>query len=381
MDSLENYIRKAKKWADFIRNNKGESLDLNAADLKDIEDLKSGEYEAWRNQQLNLFNEDKIWSSILKQIQPQKAKTKTRRMIHYWQSAAAVLLIGALGSASYFLLQDLSRFEKDQLILPGKSMAYLEINQNKRVELTAKDTLLLFDDSNAKLDSGKIVYSAAAANATEEKNEYHKINVPRNGEFFVQLSDGTKVWVNSESTIGFKSKFDGNTRIVDLVGEAYFEVAKDAGRPFVVKTSNMDVRVLGTHFNVKAYADETYTYATLNEGKVRIKNGNVEEDLLPDEQIVFNNGTKTFEKRNVDASIYSAWANGKFVFKDESLEDILIALSRWYDIKIFYQNTDAKGDKFSISVNRYDDINILLNHLSLTGGVGFELRKNALLVK
>ena len=123
-------------------------------------------------------------------------KTKTIRLHQWWTSVAAVFVIGLLGASAYWILQDALTVE-EQLVQPGSSMAYLEIDQQKRIELTSKDTLLLFDKAKAQLDSGRIVYSSAESNL--KKNEYHKINVPRNGEFFVTLPDGTKVWVNSDS--------------------------------------------------------------------------------------------------------------------------------------------------------------------------------------
>ena len=378
MTSVKNYIQKAKDWVKSILADDSKSLNLDDNDARDFESVASGEYEVWRKKQIRLFDQEKTWESIEKQINPAKEKSKVIRMLRYWPSVAAVLVIAILGAGGYWIFKDMQSIEQ-QIVMPGKSIAYLEIDKNKRIELTSKDTLLLFDESKAQLDSGKIVYSSAEAK--KEKNEYHKINVPRNGEFYVELSDGTKVWVNSESSVGFYSKFNGKTRVVDLVGEAYFEVAKNPDQPFIVKTSNMDVRVLGTHFNVKAYADEDYTYATLNEGKIRVSKGELNELLDTDQQLALNNSTKEFSKYEVDASIYSAWVKGKFVFKDERLDDILNALGRWYDVKIFYQDQNLQDDRFSLSVNRYDDIEILLNHLRLIGGVDFEVNKGVLLVK
>lgn len=204
MKSTKYYIEKAKLWADNILGNKNDTQSLNAADIKDIESLKSGEYENWRNEVFNLFEEEKVWSTVEKKIRAFKPRTKTRRLINYWQSAAAVLVIAIIGSAGYILFEDFRAIEQEQFIMPGKSMAYLQVDNNKVIELNKADTLLLFNKTKANLDSGRIVYSEAKS--TKEAIEYHKINVPRNGEYFVQLSDGTKVWVNSESSIGFKSR-------------------------------------------------------------------------------------------------------------------------------------------------------------------------------
>lgn len=236
----------------------------------------------------------------------------------------------------------------------------------------------MFDESKIQLESGKILYSERET--AKKSNEYHKMIIPRNAEWKAVLSDGTKVWVNSETEIGYKVLFDNNKRIVDLKGEAYFEVAKDTNRPFIVRSKNMNIKVLGTHFNIKAYPDEDYTYATLNEGKVRVYKGEVQEDLLPNQQMVLNNGSKEFSTQTVDASIYSAWTKGKFLFRNERLEVILTSLSRWYDLKIFYQNPELQDDRFSIRVNRYDDIQTLLHHLELIGGLKFEVKNGALLV-
>ena len=142
----------------------------------------------------------------------------------------------------------------------------------------------------------------------------------------------------------------------------------------------MDVRVLGTKFNVKAYSDEDYTYTTLNEGKVQVRNDEMKEVLKPNEQLTIENNTLEFTKKKVDASIYSAWAKGRFVFKDERLEDILIALSRWYDVSVFYPESELKDRRFSISIDRYDDIQILLNQIELTNRVDFTLKNSAIIV-
>jgi ferric-dicitrate binding protein FerR (iron transport regulator) len=376
MKPIQDHIEKAKNWLHSILEGKKIS-EIPQEDRNDFQSLQTGEYANWRKDTKKYFNKERDWKRLESNLQSKK-KSKTIPLYRYWQSVAAVLVIGLLAAAGYWLYSDMKKVE-EQIILPGSSVAYLEIDNQQKIELTAKDSLLLFHDTKAEVDSGRIVYSGAEAK--RKKAEYHKINVPRNGEFYVELSDGTKVWVNSASSIGFKSRFDGKYRVVDLVGEAYFEVAKNAEQPFVVRTNNMDVRVLGTHFNIKAYPDETHTYATLNEGKIQVSKGELNEILAPDQQLSLNNSTKEFTREEVDASIYSAWVRGKFVFKDERLDDILNALSRWYDVKIFYQDQNLQDDRFSLSVNRYDDIETLLNHLRLIGGVDFEVNDGVLVVK
>lgn len=369
---VEKYIKKAEEWSKIILTDEGE---VAKEDKAIFESVKTGEYANWRQSNMNRFDK----TGIKKQIDHQLQINKVRKVnfTKWWNSVAAVLVVGVLAGAGYLLYSDMQQVS-EELIVPGSSMAYLEINNSSKIELTAKDSLLLFQQSKAQLDSGRIVYSET--DGKKEKIEYHRINVPRNGEFFVQLSDGTKIWVNADSKLGFKSKFTGKQRVVDLEGEAYFEVAKNPDKPFIVRTAKADVRVLGTHFNVKAYADEDYTYATLNEGKVSVSVNNKQEILKPNEQLKIDNANSEYSKLEVDASIYSAWANGRLVFKDERLEDILISLSRWYDVSVFFQSSKLKDRKFSISINRYDDIQLLLTQIELTNRVKFEMNKNAIIV-
>ena len=372
MESVDKYIEKAQEWANMILNEEGEISDQ---DKKIFESVRNGDYSEWRKQHMHRFDKQTVKNNIDDQLNLKK--TKTIRLRQWWTSVAAVLIIGLLGASAYWILQDVLTV-KEQLVQPGSSMAYLEIDQMERIELTSKDTLLLFDKAKAQLDSGKIVYSSAESNL--KKNEYHKINVPRNGEFFVTLPDGTKVWVNSDSKLGFYSKFSDDKRVVDLQGEAYFEVAKNPDKPFMVRTAKADVRVLGTHFNVKAYPDEDYTYATLNEGNVCVSVNKKQEILKPNEQLKIDNTNSEYSKLEVDASLYSAWVSGRLVFKDERLEDILISLSRWYDVSVFFQSSKLKDRRFSISINRYEDIQLLLNQMVLTNRVNFKMNKNAIIV-
>lgn len=371
-EPIEKYIKKAEEWSKIILSEKGAVSDK---DQKVFESIKSGEYARWRKSNINRFDKQAVKKRV--DAIRKSSSSKVIRIPQWWNSVAAVFVIGMLAAGGYWLYTDMQKIE-DQMIMPGSSIAYLEIDNKKKIELVSKDSLLLFQAASAQLDSGKIVYDVS--DTQKEEVEYHKINVPRNGEFFVQLSDGTKVWVNSDSKLGFNSKFVDDKRIVDLQGEAYFEVAKNPNKPFIVRTTNANIKVLGTMFNVKAYKDDMYTYATLNEGKVQVGKGEINEILQPNEQLAINNRTAEYSKRNVDASIYSAWAQGKLRFKDERLEDIMNDLGRWYDVSIFYPYEELKDMRFSISINRYDNIELLLNQMELTNKIRFELNEKAVVV-
>jgi len=379
MELIKKYIERAKIWAKLILSEDISKSELQDSEIDDIHSVASGKYEAWRESQIQKFDEKNAWRNIEMKIMAQeKQQPKIIRLLKPWRSIAAAILLMVLGAESYFIFQDLKHVEPTE-ILPGESLAYLQIDNQNKIDLSVQDTLLHFQQVKAQVDSGQLVYSNTESN--ESTIETHTINVPSKGEYFVQLSDGTKVWINSESTLKFKSKFTGKQRVVDLEGEAYFEVTKNPHKPFIVRTPNTFVKVLGTKFNVKAYADEDYTYTTLNEGKVKLIMDDKQQVLAPDEQIIFDKKNHQYTKKVVDASIYTAWTQGRFVFKDERLEDILSSLSRWYGVEVFYKHTLQKEERFSISVNRYDEIQPLLNHIELTGDIHLKINKSALIVE
>ncbi|MCT4590442.1 MAG: DUF4974 domain-containing protein [Carboxylicivirga sp.] len=379
MDEIVNYIEKAKTWAKAILN--GE-YDVNEEDQSHFNILQDGSYEKWRSDSLHYFDKELTRTELKKRLKIDHNKHGKAKTLRYLKAAASVIVFALLGSGVYLILNN-AHTGGDVLtsvqVEPGKSMAYLQVNNKEKIALSDQDTIYVFQAIKAKVDSGKIKYSRTIED--EEENEYHKIIVPAHGEYFVVLSDGTKVWINSKSTFGYYAHHSEDKRVVCLTGEAYFEVAHDAKRPFVVKTENADINVLGTKFNVKSYKRDKYTYTTLNEGKVRVASRNHNVSIRPNEQVIMNNITTDFEIRKVDASVYSAWANGKLVFKDERLDEILSTLSRWYDVSIFYPEPSLKNLRFSLSTNRYDNISTLLDQMELTKKIDFEVIGNAVIVR
>ena len=162
---------------------------------------------------------------------------------------------------------------------------------------------------------------------------YNTLTVPRGGEFALELADGTRVWLNSESTLKYPVHFTEDLRKVEITGEGYFEVAKNAGKAFVVKVNGVNVRVLGTSFNISAYSEKVVT--TLIEGKVQLQKGMDSVTLMPNQQGVWQNGEHGFEVKRVEARNYSLWRKGIFYFENTDLETILDAMARWYNVNIF----------------------------------------------
>ena len=213
--------------------------------------------------------------------------------------------------------------------------------------------------------------------AREERVDYHRVTVPQGGEYNLRLADGTEVWLFAESELYFPIRFRGKSREVYLSGEGYFEVRRDTARPFVVRTDAVNVRVLGTSFNVKAYADEATVETSLVEGRVSV-GGRV---LTPDTQAVYERETGEFSFREINGDNYRLRKERMFVFDRERLDDILREMSRWYGFVVFYQNPALADKRFGCQLQKYEQVESLLDILELTGVVGFEYKNKVLIVK
>ncbi len=192
------------------------------------------------------------------------------------------------------------------------------------------------------------------------------LTTPRGGQYFVELSDGSKVWLNAESSLQYPAQFSGNTREVKLIGEAYFEVKSNAEKPFIVTTNAERVEVLGTHFNINSYPDVGLSRVTLSEGKVRVaplSNRTDTHILTPNSQAVIRGSN--IEKISVNADEYIAWKNGEFMFNNEPLSSVLQKLSRWYDFD--YSIAPALQDlKIWGSISKYENFDKVLRIIKIT---------------
>ena len=196
------------------------------------------------------------------------------------------------------------------------------------------------------------------------------------------MEDGTKVWINSASRLRYPVVFSGNIREVYLEGEAYFEVQREGDRPFIVHSGEQKVTVLGTSFGISCYASEANDYTTLVSGKVKVdfERGKQSFVLEPGMQVAYNKESGMVRERRVDVAEFVAWKEGKYVFKQKRLEDILSTLSRWYDFEVFYQNSEMKEVLFSGELRRFDDFNYLLQLIERTSDVKFIIDKKVVQV-
>lgn len=308
------------------------------------------------------------WEGVQRKIQRHRFRHLILNICKYaaifiFPVAIATVAIYKSGNAP----QPLSQVAEQ--IVPGSKKAVLILDNGEAIDLKSTSGVELKekDGTVIQVDSTALNYQQAPAR-TSEKLAYNKVNVPRGGEYQLTLSDGSKVQLNSMSSIRFPVQFAQDCRLVELEGEAYFEVSK-TGQPFIVQTKGMKIEVLGTTFNISAYANEEYQ-TTLVSGSVKVQTENGSNRILkPSEQACITPGSNQINVRNVDTAFYTSWIHGKINFKDQRLDDIMKTLARWYDMDVVYENEATKELRFGCYVNRYNEITPLVKLLEQTGRV------------
>ena len=212
----------------------------------------------------------------------------------------------------------------------------------------------------------------------EEKAEWNTIVVPRGGEYELVLADGTRVWLNSESRLTYPVRFTGELREVKMEGEICFDVARKEEQPFVVRTADLAVKVLGTLFNMEAYPEDSRVTTTLVRGKVEVAVGDKTQVLQPDQQLSVEAGR--FTLKQVVAEDYIGWTNGLFHFTEASLEEIMTKLARWYDVEFFFTSEQLKQLKFSGAFKKYNDLHYVLNIIEELTDVQFAVNNRTVIV-
>ena len=304
---------------------------------------------------------------------------KSRRMTLRWSIAASIiLLVGLFVGRTINGVRDMHEeqvFVKN-VMQPGTSKAILMMADGKEVVLEQGQNLNILLNERVRVATSNrgIVYEEHGKGVVTE--EYNKLTTPVGGEYSLVLSDGTKVFLNADSELKYPVEFSDGKRIVDLKGEAYFEVHKDSLRPFVVRMNGAEVTVLGTSFNVNTYGDDGQIYTTLVNGSVRVssvKNGQAEV-LKPGMQSVMDVQSGQLTVREVDVEPYVAWREGRFVFRAMTLDLIMRQLQRWYDFEVFYQNPELKDYEFRGVIKRDMDLDKVLSVIKVTTNVDFEVK-------
>lgn len=299
-----------------------------------------------------------------------------------WVAVVAAVWVLALGVTLWMTFgkkENVAPLPVASKIIPaGEKKATLTLADGTEVhveEITAQ--ILQEKGMNIEYRNGEIVYHKSEEKTTEVV--YNKLEVPRGGECMIKLDDGTKVWVNAETKLKYPVAFVGDRREVVLEGEAFFDVAKNE-KPFIVKTSFGDVRVLGTAFGISAYASEPESYTTLVRGKVSVEREGIKPVvILPGEQVVTSKDGKMI-KQQVDVEEFVGWKDGIYVFKEKSLGEIMKTLERWYNISVDFQEKSLVDLPFTGNLKRYDDINVFFDALTRTGDMKYRVEGNQVIL-
>lgn len=306
------------------------------------------------------------------------------RTLRRWAAAAAIsVLVAGVGITSYRLglshagIQTATeQVAKEATITHGETKAVLTLSNGKTVELGS-------DTQKNKTMIHKLLAKAEVTQETGNNTPILNLKTPRGGEFKVTLEDGTEVWLNAMSQLQYPETFDGAERRVAVTGEAYFKVAKDALRPFYVESAGQLIRVYGTEFNINSYEEDSNVYTTLVSGSIALSplGGNGSEIMLrPGHQAVFDKLDVSSSIRTVDTNVVTSWRNGKFVFENQSLEQIMITLSRWYDFSFEFQDVRLRNTIFMGSVPRYGEFSDILSILEKSGGIRFTQQGKTILI-
>ncbi len=328
------------------------------------------------------YDRETAWGKMEGHFRVQKTPRLKR-----WIGWAAILLLPLC--AGYFLLQKPALqgvpepLNVAAVILPGSPKAILTLADGSVVDLKGSESFLLQekDGTHIAKDSAVLSYKTEEQSDTNQHEPvYNKVEIPRGGEYSLVLSDGTLVYLNAMSSLRYPVSFTGNTREVELCGEAYFQVEKDADRPFIVKTQDVEIQVLGTEFNVSAYREDKSVKTALVEGSVQLTTRQSQEPLIlkPSQLAKFCKSSGKTSVKKVDVSMYTAWKDGMFDIRDWHLENIMTYLSRWYDINVFYQNEELKKMKFGCYITRYSRIEPILELLEKTGKIHASLKGNTI---
>lgn len=322
--------------------------------------------------------------------------SKVNSKIIWWSSwknyiaAACIILLVSTGAVLWFNGNFGSHKEgqvaKTEVIndaAPGKFKAKLILDNGSIVILdSAKSGQLETQGRTAVINrDGKLEYVDSSGSDSKGNNALYNTLMTSKGEIYATvLSDGSKIWLNSESSIRYPVSFDGNERKVEITGEAYFEVAHNASKPFIVTGSGLSVTVLGTKFNVNSYHDQDATKITLLEGLVKVSHQSQEAFIRPGEQAIVPLSTNEKVKIDKDADIEQvmAWKNGSFQFNGESLEAVMKQLERWYDVETVYQNKDTSIRLLGM-ISRNTNLREVLKALELSG-VHFRIEGKKIIV-
>lgn len=370
----------------------------------DLSEEEKRELEAWKNaseENLRLFERVVSDENKRKNLDEFRAfdlgsgweEFRNKRMRHRlniyscWAVCAAILIV-SLGISYYSLFQPQPIFTPWSQVtyLPGAFKAQLTLSDGKVIDLEKYQGEINMNEATAVIrnQDNRLTYQDTFANKqTDISLVYNQIDVPCCGEYQVRLSDGSVIFLNSQTRLRFPVSFSGKTREVELVGEAYFEVAKDSVRPFIVHAKGLSITVLGTKFNISAFENEENIKTTLVTGKVRIGGEKIKEPVVlsPNEQLIYNKKSRQHKIFRVNVQDYTAWKDGQFRFRDVRLDEIMRSIERWYGVEVEYVDPETKAYVFGLNFSRHETIEPLLQIFEQNGKIDIQMVGNKLKIR
>ena len=311
------------------------------------------------------------WQKIISVIEGKSGMSRV------WKYAVAASVALVCGIGVWFVLQRESLPVTENCIRPGGMMATLTLSDGRRYILNNRIGGQLSEDNGViiqQTETHQLTYQVKDSTVIDK---YNTLEVPRGGEYILTLSDGSTIWLNSESRLTYPTVFTGETREVTLKGEAYFDIKKDSIHPFIVRSDKMDVRVLGTQFNMRTYPNEEQ-HTTLVSGAVELRSGNQKVCLRPGEQGTLSDSQ--LEVHQVQIGNFIAWKNGEFDFKGCRLENIFNELARWYDLEPCFQDQNARDYVFTAWFKRNSSIEDVISILEKTKDIKIKLSGRTMII-
>lgn len=360
-----------------------------------LSDIEKDKLDAWylhnastTKRKLNEYELEDSYD-YLKSKLPLKEEPRT---INIWpRVAVAASITLLLASGIFYLTKSKEQVnqvtEKPQEIAPGGNRGILTLSNGKQIvlsDISEKDTIAKEggeDEVTIKMSADGVITYVVNPNADDSKtNEdaFNTLSTPTGGQYNIVLADGTKVYLNAVSSLKYPAQFNGEQRIVELEGEAYFEVAKNKNQPFIVKSADQSIKVLGTHFNVHAYDNEPVTKTTLLEGSVAVSYKNQNTILKPGQQSNVSDKLTKIIVKEVDTEAAIAWKNGRFKFDNSDLKSVMKQLERWYGIKVEYRG-DVSDVRFNGGTFRNKNLSEVLKVLELSN-IKFKVEGKTIIV-
>lgn len=326
----------------------------------------------------NAIPQEQIREEMLANIQNHVQQHKTSTLFIYRKYAAIAAVLMVCAAAVYLLrlpgdTQQTIPVAETQ-VQPGINGAVLTLANGENIILEQANTGTIRSEGSTivqKANDSLLIY--AAGKSTSDEISYNTLETPRGRQYAILLPDGSKIWLNAASSLKYPTAFTGKQRVVSLTGEAYFEIAKDKSHPFIVKSGDQAVTVLGTHFNINSYADEGKIVTTLLEGSVMVQAGREKKLIKPGYQtVLLKEGTLSSQQANAENTV--AWTNSKMVFEDAGVPEIMRQVARWYDLDIQYEGK-IPDDTFSGTISRKADLSTVLKMFALSE-IKFRIEQN-----